>query len=507
VAAAEQPKVDLKRQPTFAGTDHGLALCWPRDLLLQSSRKERRVVLLSDLQKTGVGRTACAGFPADVPVELVEAGRTLVGNLALESVEAPQPLLKPGEPVLLLASVRNAGAFPVRDVKLRLILKVAGQPDLLQTQSTTIGPGAVQIVEFKPALTQPGIYTGQIEILRDDEFPLDNRRYVAFEARPADRILVVDGEPGPSVYGNETYFLEAALRLKGPEQRQAVTAYEPERLAWEGGASLPELAPFRVVILCNVAELDQAAATQLRQFVAAGGRLLIFTGKRVDAASLAELGKLGLLPAQVEGVSEPAAFRFGDWERGHPIFKPLSDPQQGDLRKLMFFQITRLKPAPQANVLAATPDNEPLLIEGRCENGVVLFLAVGADRDWSDWPKTPLYVPLIHQLVGYLTERLPENQRVQAARVGPGLENPPGILVEGRTVFVRNLDPTESALERLTPEEFRKAYELTATVAGNEPSSVAEGDSERPDELWTCLAWFLLGLLIVELFVANRTAA
>lgn len=110
----------------------------------------------------------------------------------------------------------------------------------------------------------------------------------------------------------------------------------------------------------------------------------------------------------------------------------------------------------------------------------------------------------MHQLAGYLTERLPENQRVQIAGVGP--DNPPGIEAEGRTVFVRNLDPEESGIERATPEQFRAAFELQDVAVTGDTTGASGADVERPDELWTYLAWILLALLLVELFVANRTS-
>ena len=31
--------------------------------------------------------------------------------------------------------------------------------------------------------------------------------------------------------------------------------------------------------------------------------------------------------------------------------------------------------------------------------------------------------------------------------------------------------------------------------------------AERPDEIWTCIIWFLLAVLAIEIFVANRTHA
>jgi hypothetical protein len=137
-------------------------------------------------------------------------------------------------------------------------------------------------------------------------------------------------------------------------------------------------------------------------------------------------------------------------------------------------------------------------------------MASTASRTWTDWPKTRLYVPLVHQMAAYLTERLPENQRVQQAPVGPGTDNPPGIETKGRTRVVRNLDPAESAIERLSVQEFRDHFHLPE---GLSPSSKAQANAggvqggERPDELWAYVVWVLLALLLIEFLVAGRTPA
>jgi hypothetical protein len=346
----------------------------------------------------------------------------------------------------------------------------------------------------------------------DDDFPPDNRRWLAFEARPPDRLLLVDGEPGRTVYANETYYLEAALRLRLPGRGAPLTPYEPKRLPWGDGASLAGLERCRAVVLCNVDRLAPADVKRLVDFVSSGRSLLVFTGGRVEAAGYDPLRQAGLMPATVEGAAGPDAFRFGSWDKEHPVLRPLSDPQQGDLRRIAFHHITRLKPVAGAKVLASTPAGEPLLVEGRLGDGTVLLFASTADRDWGDWPQTRLYVPLVHQMVGYLTGRLPENGRVREAPTGPGRQNPPGVGKDGRAVVVRNLDPAESEIERLSVDDFRTAYHLPAGESGAAHDRAAAEASplpgqQRAGELWPYVVWALLLVLAVEFVIANRTHA
>jgi hypothetical protein len=318
----------------------------------------------------------------------------------------------------------------------------------------------------------------------------------------------VDGEPGRTPYTHETYYLETALRLRLPTEKTAVILYEPERLAWGDGAQLPDLAPFRVVVLCNVPGLAATDVSRLQKFVLRGGGLLVFGGGRLKPEGYEGLRAAGVLPARIVEEAGPDLYRFESWVKAHPILQPLSDPQQGDLRRVVFRQITRLKPEAGGKVLAKAPTGDPLLVEGRLENGTVLMVAAPADRDWGDWPQGRLYVPLVHQLVGYLTERLPETQRVQTAAVGPGATNPPGVTASGRIVQVRNLDPRESEIGRLSVEQFRQLFRLpqadsAAALAAVDPPP----GSQRPNELWPYVVWLLFLVLALELFVANRSTA
>jgi hypothetical protein len=82
---------------------------------------------------------------------------------------------------------------------------------------------------------------------------------------------------------------------------------------------------------------------------------------------------------------------------------------------------------------------------------------------------------------------------------------------EGR-LTVTNLDPRESALDRINVEEFQK-------LAGGKVEQPDESAQEaalgielpanrlRPEEIWTAIAWFLLLTLVAELLLAGRVHA
>jgi hypothetical protein len=508
VTPVETPRIDSTRQAGHAGTDYNQALRWARDQMALSSRTHRTIFLFSDFQRAGMSGEPFDGMPPGVDIELIEVGRPLIRNLAVINVETSQTLLRDRSPLIVRAQVRNAGPFPANNIAVRLTLD--GPAAVRQQVRTICVPaGGYEEAAFDVPINKPGLYTGHVELAGEDEFPVDDRRWLALDARPPDRLLLLDGQPGVSVYGNETYYLEMALRLRLADKDAPLTPYEPTRLAWGDGGKLPDLSAFRIVAPCNVAQFNDGEIAALRNFVSRGGSLLFFTGDRVRQQGYAAMERAGLLPATVEGTAGPDSYRFGTWDRDHPIFRPLSDPQQGDLRRVAFHHVTRLKPPPDAKVLAAAQTGEPLVVEGRLGEGKILVVASAADRDWSNWPQSRLYVPLVHQLIGYLTDRLPETARVR--NMPADRDHPPGVSRDGAQVIIRNLDPAESEIERFSLEQFREVFHLPQSSSVKEKTTAAAGtlfpEAQRPDEIWMYVVWILLLLLVVEIFVANRTPA
>ena len=497
-------------RPGLAGTDYTKALGWARDIVVASRRTKRQVFLLTDLQKSGLGPPLADGFPPVADVELIDVGRLLTKNLAVDDVVAEQTNLRDSKPVTVTARVFNAGLFPAPDVRVRLSLD--GRAPIERV--VTLKGHSRELVRFEVPIEEPGLYHGFVEVAGGDDLPFDDRRWLAFDARRPDRVLLIDGEPGPSAFGNETYYLETALRLKvpGDEATTSATPYETTLVTWrDQGNSLGDLSPFRVVALCNAGEIASAEANAVARFVESGGSLIIFTGDHVQAGAYAPLEQSKLLPARLQGPAEIGVYRFVDWVKDHPLFSPFADPQYGDLRTLRYRQITRMRAEPEARVLATAQAGMPLVVEKAWGKGQCILFAVPADNAWGDWAIHRLYVPLVHQLLGYLTNRLPENSLVRFDRAGQGPAQAPGVVIDKGRALVRNVDTAESEIERTTEAKLREAYRLPQATKSDPgpddgPDSLATA-GERPDELWRTVAWMLLVVLVVEVFVANRTYA
>jgi len=75
-----------------------------------------------------------------------------------------------------------------------------------------------------------------------------------------------------------------------------------------------------------------------------------------------------------------------------------------------------------------------------------------------------------------------------------------------------NTGPRESETDRCTPDDFANRFQLTLHDDDTAPLARAMGSLAltadwRDDEIWHWVVFILLGTLLAEGFVANRTAA
>ncbi len=514
---AEVHEIAIDKLPsattTEAGTDYGLALAWACDVLAASNRSARRIVLISDLQRSGLPRSPLEHLPENVELQLHDVGATLARNVAIESAEAVHTEIRSDAQVRVRVVVRNHGPLPVRQLPVRC--EVEGPTGkLVAAQQIDVAGHGSAIVELPLEVQQDGLYRGSVVVTAEDTLAIDNQRWIAFEARHPDRVLLIDGQEGRSLFTNETYFLETALRLRTEESGGQTRSFESERIAWESGEGFPRLDGFRAVVLTNVRRLSAIDGQRMDEYVRGGGSLLIFAGEQVTPDSLAPLHERGLLPGKIAGATVSGRLRVDQWDTKHAALACFADPQQGDLRRVEFTKLLPLESlSDDCHVLLQTGEHivaaERTVGRGRC-----VYFGSTADRDWTDLPRTPMYVPLVRQLLAYLTDQLAERSAVTNLRVTKPQDKigiAPVAGEEGRW-GVTNLDPRESALDRITVEDFQKLAGGKIEQNTEETQQAALGitlpsDRLRPEEIWTAVIWLLLLTLIAELLLAGRVHA
>jgi hypothetical protein len=506
--------------PSSAGTDYAAAMAWARDVCIRSKRAQRIVHVLTDLQRSGLDRGDPVTMPAGVEVRIVDLGRAFPRNVAVTAVSNAPATIRPGDAATVTAKVVNTSPLPVSHIAVKLHLESNGAAHDSE-RTIDLDGGASRDVTFDAVPLAEGLWRGQVEAAADDDLPFDNRRYLALSVAPALRVLVVDGDPdrgdGDTPFAAESHFLQAALRLAPHGEKYARSPFDLRVVALgeDGASSLPGLDKTDVVVLANVGALGTSDANQLERLVARGGGLLVFTGDRVDAAAVRPLAALGLDVGTVEGTASVAAaetsWRLERWEANHPLFRPFADPEHGDLRRPAFTAITRIAPDPAAKVLAWFRAGIPAVLERPHGRGNVLWFASACDRDWGDWPRGRMYLPMVHQMIAEAAG-LAEGGRVRQEQADDAMDAGIAEAEAAGICRVINVDPFESETARCTPREFADHFGFPLGVPDSAASAGRVGHAPpdnrlRDDEIWPGLALALIGVLLIENFLANRTAA
>ena len=498
-------------KPTDAATDFGLALSWARDLLSASTRLSRRIVLISDLQRSGLTRTSIDRLPESTELVIRDVSESMARNVSIASVEALRTEIRPDSKVSIRVLLRNHAPLPVRQLRVKCEIDHIQEKPFHLEETIDIPGNGIIVVDFPFAIEKDGLYQGRASIELDDALAIDNVRWIAFEARHPDRILLVDGQEGRSVFSNETYYLETALQLQTEESNGQVRSFEADRIVWEAGEGFPRLDGFREIALANVRRLSKTDGERLDDYVRRGGNLVIFSGDQVDSSSLAPIQSL--LPGTLADAPIEGRLRIDRWNASHPALACFADPQQGDLRRIQFHKLLALKTLePDSRGLLFVGD-QPVVVERAVDKGRCLYYGSTADRDWTELPRTPMYVPLMRQLFAYLTNQLGERSLVTSQTVRKPGERA-GITKDSANDerwIVTNLDSKESELERITEGDLltmagvdsqRKESDGEAALKLTMPS-----DSLRSDEIWTIVIWCLLLLLALEMMLAGQVHA
>jgi hypothetical protein len=390
---------------TALGTDLTAAVEMARGQLRSTQAANKEIYVLSDLQETAWPEGGPTGRDeGDVEVTLVRIAPRAASNLAVTAVQYAVGRPLAGVPFALRPHIVAQGA-PARTAEVRLFLdgrKVAQRPlEWLQG-------GRWAVPRFHATFASGGWHSGYVEV-SGDALPLDDRRYFAFDVLEHVKVLAVDGAPSQVPHFDEVFFLKMALagvpQSRGPFDVDVVS---PQ--------ALPEakLDGYQVVILANVDKLAGPVRTVLEQFVDRGGGLLVFLGDLVDAsaynADLLGANQLhgGLLPARLgKVVGDPtgaeAFAQIGRVESDHPLLAAFLEPGFADLGRVRLRAFWTLEPG-ETPVLMRASNGSPLLCEKPFGKGRVLVCAAPCDRDWTDFPINPGYLPWLHTLVGGLAE-------------------------------------------------------------------------------------------------------
>lgn len=312
-----------------------------------------------------------------------------------------------------------------RDVELPMVVTLPDGTEITAFAEVPAGGVAEEQVTV-PRVTEGGVGTVRID---DPWLPLDDTFPFQLPRVGASRVLVVDGDPGPTPTASEVYFLERALAPWGA--MGSLTGGVLPQVTAAGG--LPDLDPevHRVVFLANVSDPAPLAAS-LTAFVQAGGGLVVALGDNVTADGY-NPALSGLLPASLRRVRPlvnpgedgvPTALPDTSTE----LFAPFARGGRGGFSAVRWRQLFTVEPYEdvegERTTWMRTSSGIPLLIERKVGNGRVMLFTGSVDLAWGDFPLQSVFMPWVQRLVGYLGGATAGGGVRLSGRVGEPVEVP-----------------------------------------------------------------------------------
>jgi len=515
-------------QPGLEGTEYMQALKGAESLFKEMGKGEKRLYLISDFQATG--RSSAEGnFRLSKEIKLIplDVGEEKAPNVAVTEIGAHPVIYQQKYDDKLVARVANFGDDDLSAV--RIEFSINDHP--VEKRELRLAARDTQSVEFTGFNLTEGINRCLVEV-SDASFALDNRFYFTLRRAEQLKALIIEtATRGQS----ESFYLRNALTT-GENLPFAVTVKSA------GTVNPTELNQYRVIVLNDAGDLNAALAAQLSKFVEAGGGLVVATGPHTRAEQFNRL----LEPIAPAVLDAPVQLRndfvaMSEIKIDHPIFEVFR--QSGRLSATRFFGYFRSSPREQSSVLARYEDGSPALVETAKGNGKVLLLTSTLDALWNDLPLTPIYLPLIRQVVRHLGERdekswhpIGQPFTVPAAKDGspPAVDTPAGarlteraqtslgdLLVNPREIgFYRLRYPGESEYAAVDLEgkesDFRKldVQEFIASVSGADATTLKDAGAqgakinneeiESRQRVWWSLLVVALLLFLIEGILARR---
>jgi hypothetical protein len=511
---------------TSGATRYGPALKLAESILSRSTLQRREAILISDFQRVGWSGAEDVHFGESMRLIPVSVSSGNLTNLSVAvSRNFGRASFSGQERITVNAGLSNHGGDQAANVP--LTLEIDGRQ--METLSATAAPNAAASVAFAPFTLAEPAARGAVKA-GNDPLAADNAFYFVVTPSTSVSVLIIDSGDRTS-----SFFLTKALGI-GTTPAFQVEVVPAARV------SATTLEKRAVVILNDTTVPPGAAGGVLKRYVERGGGLLVAFGPHSSwPASEVDLlpGRLGAI---VDPAQAPATRPVPDYN--HEVFEIFKAPRSGDFSAVEVFRYRALETGPEDRILARFDDGGVAAAEKRIGTGRVIAWTTSLDESWAELPKKPIYLPLVQQVVKYLAryeqpsawhtvgevvdlsallknraERTiitPSDERRRVAATEPGLLelNEQGVY-EIRTGsssarpdrIAVNLDPTESDLTPLDPQE------LVAAVTGRAAQTTNEGalstvemtpeEAEKRQGLW----WYLLvgGLILLaaEMAVSN----
>lgn len=520
-------------------TDAQNSLLASLDLLERSSNLNREIYAISDCSQSGWADLTEEGFantPEGTRLYLVPVVDPDPDNIKITDISLGRQLLYPDRPVEVVAKLSNDSK---RSSRVVASLHVDGKR--VSQDDCELGAFADGEVRFTHTFDKYGLHHGFVE-LPDDAIMADNRFHFSLSIPRTIKLLIVGENERDNMY----------LRLAIKPQPDTPTQIEMKSI---GLASMPgeDLFSYDCIILSGMNYMSEAVFSAVDNFASSGGSLLIFVPPTGDSRFYGSKILKKRFDAELTGIGEVEGGEgYYTLERlmiSHPVFSRYSDVEKDRLPEVKFSKIVSLKPSSSTRVLGWFSSGTPAILESGWGQGRAILFAASQIPGTNELVRHPFFVTFINRAVEYLAadmtriaERFYTGDIVDRNLTGlkpgeqvelitpdgarsyltPNLSGKSAYLTVSETSasglyqiavkdslidqFAVNVSADETAQRYIDPallaDELSKFQPTVLSIGGDSYLDVIR-QNRHGRELWKPVLLLVLGLLVVEMFLAR----
>ncbi len=484
---------NLKLSYTFADNERRLNEIY--NFIGSAPNQKKELIFFTDLQRTGwMGDEFRREWflPVDVASGLEE-------NRAVSGVDFKDK----GDSLEISVKVSNYSKNPIKDLLVTVFLGDKEIKGFLRIEG-----GKEQIKDIivpKDTLPQ-GEILGKVEISHDN-LDVDDVRYFVIPQNKKPRVLIVDGDPREDARLSESYYLARAV--------ETISEILPLNLTIKDNDSFldEKLKEYNLIFLANVGDIAPQKAHEIEEFLKDGGVVVVFLGDRVRGDLYNALFR-NVLPVEIGTISD------GDYSLSVHELNKFTEGINEKFGQVKVKKLFSLRPAKDASIILDASSNSPFCIQGKVEKGSIFLFASTGDTAWSNFPLTPVFLPIIKKIfdlpfsaesqrrnfivgepveigfrdgVGQLKIRTPLGEELKVYKEDPKFRKTltPGIYTVKQDEnasynFSVNIDPKESNLERISLKTVAPRY------------GAENGLTKVFKEIWNYFLWGVIALFISE---------
>lgn len=379
-------------------TDFQMSVRRAAQLLSSTNAGKRKIFIITDLQKIGWDDfNFSEKLPAGIEVSISNLGSEDSENMAIVNVSLPPILLDDGEPVKLVVRVENYS-----DKQKTTNVKFFIENREVKKEAVTVPARGTIDVDFV-ALFGESLGTRGYFQIDDDKLMLDNKYYYSFRKRAALSVLIINGASSSEHNEDAAYFLNEAINPGGdPASLIKVKTVLPQNV------ELEDFGKVDVIIISNVKTLNGSTISKIKTYLTNWGKVIIGLGDNVDGTAYNSLFGRDLLPAELSSTKGDAYDRSRylsllSINYTSNLFMVFKNPRyQKSLESPRFFKYFQTF-STRNPILARFGNGEPAILEKTYKDGKILLFTSSFDRKWSDLPARAVFLPLVHEMLYYLT--------------------------------------------------------------------------------------------------------